>query len=247
MPIVLPTEASAPSKRWIDQKHLMIGQGKIGKSAFWACGSKTLFFEFEPGLNHLTCMRVPIRSWGEFRDGMGQLIQLAQGDTFPYDTLIIDTIDMFVIRSGEEIVERARAFFSQKVAERINTIGDIPEGKGWFQQKQLIQIALDKLTQLPAAIVLIGHVQNKEITEPTRRYHKDTINIGGQVGVGFLHWADHTLHVRASYSGQEIRRVIRTMPSESLEAGSRGQLVPDHFVLNGNLTESYQTFRQLFD
>lgn len=243
--IILPTKKAKPTNRWIDQKFLMIGPGKIGKSDFWSKGEKTFFYEFETGLNHLSVMKLPIRSWDEFSAVSGELYLAAKEGKFPYDTLVVDTVDVMVDRAAEEVVDKAKGFF-KKV--EIQTIGDIPEGKGWYEQRKLVAMALRKLEEFPAAVVLIGHVKAKELTAPDGgKFTKDTISIGGQVGGDLVHWADHTLHMRARYTGERLSRQIRTKPTESLEAGSRGNVVEDGFEIKEPLAETYKKFRALFD
>ena len=241
--LALPTVHQKPSKRWIDQKFLNIGPGKSGKSQFWAEGEQTLFLETEKGLGHLRRMAMPVRSWQEAREVYALLIDSAP---FPYDTLVVDTIDRLVALAHEQSVLRAKEKF-KTMADRINTIGDIPEGQGWYWSASMVDTFLAKLEALPAATVLIGHVTSKEISEPTRKYHRETISIGGQMGTKMLHWADHTLHVQSRYVGEKLERVLRTLPSQSMEAGSRGRVVPDGMVWGPEAKGNYALFRALFD
>jgi hypothetical protein len=242
----LPRVAKEPSNLWIDQKFLMIGQGKIGKSDFWSRGKRTFFFECEPGLNHLKCMRMPCRSWEDIRDIAGRMYKVNEEGGMPYDTLVIDTIDMFCNRAGDEIVDQAKVKYSSEVASQIHSIGDIPNGAGWYKHKKLIENTMNELAKFPCAVVLIGHVVDKEIQTPTRKHMRSTINIGGQVGNSILHWADHTIHMRAKYTGEKIERCFRTIPSDTIDAGSRGNIIPDGFEITNDMEESYNRFRKLF-
>ena len=164
MSVSLPTVKSLPSKLWEIQKFLTLGMPKIGKSAFWAEGDHTLFLEFEAGLNHLNCMRLPIRSWEEFTEVLGELYKAQQAGKFPYDTLVIDTLDRMIDLANEYVIDRAKEKYKSDIAEKIESIGDIPNGAGWFQATNLIRITLEKLK------------------EGTREYTHATINIGGQMG-----------------------------------------------------------------
>mgnify|MGYP001581901621 FL=1 len=83
MSVSLPTIRTGPSRAWKDQKFLTLGQAKIGKSDFWSQGERTLFLEFEAGLNHLTCFRLPCRSWEEFTEVLGELYRAHQKGVFP--------------------------------------------------------------------------------------------------------------------------------------------------------------------
>jgi len=242
--LTLPTERSAATKVWAHQKFLMIGQGKIGKSEFWAQDPNAFFIETEPGLNHLSVLKLPCHSWEDFRDIYASLFEAAQAQRFPYATVVVDTIDRLINYATEGVISRGQAKFPKA---DISSIGDIPNGLGWFWLSQMVEMAMSRLEQLPAAIALIGHVNNKEVKEPTRTYMKDTISIGGQTGIKLIHWADHTLHVRSRYVGEQIRRQVRTIPTESLEAGSRGNVVPDGMEWGEDAAENWRTFRALFD
>lgn len=225
----------------------MLGDGKIGKSDFWSRGEKTLFLECEPGLNHLEVMSIPCRAWGDVQNAGGLLYKAWAAKEFPYDTVVIDTGDRFVDFGNEEIIERAKEKYKAEVADKINSIGDIPNGSGWYWSTELIKNALSKFEQLPCAVVVICHVSKKEVKEPTRSYHRDTISIGGQTGTSLIYWADHTLHVRARSAGDTIERNVRTKPTDTLEAGSRGGIVPDGMRWGKDMTENYKDFRKLFE
>lgn len=246
MAIVLPTEQRGPSKRWQDQKFLNIGAGKVGKSDFWSHGQHTFFFEFEPGLNHLSVMSLPCRSWDDFTEVCAELYRANAAKKFPYDTLVIDTGDKFIDRANDYVIERAKEKYKADVADKINSVGDIPNGAGWFQAKELVSLTLDKLVQFPAALVVICHVKTEKLKDGTREYNHDTINIGGQVGTSLLHWADHTLYWRTRTLGDRIERCLRTKPCEQFEAGSRGLVIPDGFKIEEDVEASYGKFRSLF-
>lgn len=246
MSVVLPTERGAPSKRWLDQKFLNIGPGKIGKSDFWSRGERTLFFEFEAGLNHLSVMKVPCRSWEDFTEVCGELYRTNQAGKFPYDTLVVDTGDKFIARANEYVIDRAKEFY-KSMADKIESIGDVPNGKGWYMATELISGTLDKLKTFPAAIVLICHTKTEKKKDGTREYDHDTVNIGGQMGTSLLHWADHTLYWKPRIIGDTIERFLRTKPCEQFEAGSRGNVIPDGFKITSDMDESYNRFRKLFN
>jgi len=242
----LPTEKGKADKKWESQKILVLGQAKVGKSALFAEGEKTLFIETEPGLNHLSVMKVPVRCWEDFREVCGELYKSNAAGKFPYDTVVIDTLDKLVDRACEKTIEMGKKKFS-KVADSINVIGDIPNGAGWAWTTGLISNILDKIQEFPCALVLITHLSTKRINDGVREYDKETVSLFKGMGEMVLHWADHTLHIKATMRGDQIRRVIRTKPTESMEAGTRGDLVPDGFELNGDMKTVYAKLRKLFD
>lgn len=242
----LPTKKSAKDNRWVAQKFLMIGQSGLGKSSFWAQGDKTLFLECESGLNHLEVFKLPIRGWGDFTEAGGSLMQAAQAGTMPYDTIVMDTVDRWIDYANEEVIARGKAKFS-KVASDINTIGDIPNGAGWYMATELIGNYLGKLEKLGCAVVLIGHLATKEVKPAAgQSYHRETISIGGKMGEGLLAWSDHTLMLEGQRYGDQIKRTLRTRPTQTKEGKSRGDIVPDGMAWTGTIVENYQALRALF-
>ena len=241
----LPTEAIPASRVWVQQKFLMLGQAGIGKSEFWAQDPGAFFVDAEWNLNHLAVKRLPCRSWEDLREILTLLYQAHQAGTFPYTTLVFDTYDRLVNYANEEVVSLARRKFA-KAAENIHTIGDVPEGVGWDMRKNLVMGMLQKIEQFPCAKVIIAHANNKEIKEPTRVIHKDTINIGGQLGTDTLAWANHILHIRASLQGTTLQRKVYALPSETIEAKSHGGAVPDKWEWSLSSTENFGKLKGLF-
>ena len=245
MSIKLPTEKSTIDLLFKDQKIGIIGSAGIGKSSFFAEDSNALFIEAEAGLNFLKVFKVPARCWEDLREIYAELKTLEQSGKFPYSIIVVDTIDRIVDFAEEEIVKRAKEFY-KTMSNEINTIGDVPNGAGWAKQKDLVMGFLNKLEELPCAIAYIGHLQTKEIKEGVQKYNKDTINIGGKLGLELLAWPDHLLHIKSTMQGEKLIRRIRTKPSQSIEAKSRGGIVQDNWQWSENMAENYQAFRKLF-
>lgn len=223
----------------------MIGQGKSGKSEFWSQGKKTVFIETEAGLNHLNVESFPCRNWSEIRAAVGKLIKAKDHKEFP-DTVVVDTMDRLVDRSSQEVIARGRSKFP-KMADQINSIGDVPNGNGWFWQSTMIKEFLGAMEQLPCALVLISHLKQQEVDEIVRKYNRWTISIGGQTGTGILHFVDHTIMLQCQQSGDKLIRTLRTKPTTTYEAGSRGNVIPDGMKWGDDARENYLEFRKLFD
>lgn len=242
--IVLPTTPSEPQNLWIDQKTVIIGPPGIGKSEFWSHNPKALYLQCEAGLNHLKVMKIPIRSWSDWEGTWTALNQANQSGAFPYDTIIIDTIDRFVDYANEETCERGRQKY--KSAD-INVVGDIPNGAGWSWSTDLVMNAISKLEALPAHIVVVGHLDRKEIKMPSQvSIHLQTISIGGKTGRELVSWPDHLLNIQSSMVGSNLKRVVRTLPSNVLEAKSRGGVVKDGTEWGSDSKANYEAFRSLF-
>lgn len=222
----------------------MIGPPKIGKSEFFSYGDKTLYIQTEAGLNHLSVMKLPCREWQDFRDIYSALLKAHQAKQFPYDTIVIDTVDNFIDCANTEVVSRGRNKFK---AADVNVIGDIPNGAGWAWSTELVDNALAKLEELPACIVLIGHLDNKEIKQPNNvSIHKQTISIGGKTGRSLVAWADHLINLESTFKSQELVRKVRTRPTATLDAGSRGNVIPDGWIWDSDNEVNYKKLRGLF-
>ena len=89
MTIVLPTEPSKPVTELGKQTILLYGSPKLGKSSFASKAPGSLFFECEPGLNHLEVFKIPTYKWEDFLDAR-KLV--AKGD-HNFKTIVIDTVD----------------------------------------------------------------------------------------------------------------------------------------------------------
>ena len=246
--LVLPVVPSVPTKVWEEQRVLLIGQAGTGKSTFLSNDPDALFIDTEGNLSHLGVKKVPCRSWGDFRTIYEALYAKAAEGAFPYKTLVIDTADRWLALAEEEVIGRAREKYNPTVAAKIFTIGDIPEGNGWAQTTKLIMVALDKLDQLPAALVLVAHVKQVKVEEPTSKYDKETISLWGGVGSNVLGWVKHTLHLQAFWTGDVLHRYVRTLPQKGLEAKSHGAIVQDRLEwTTQDLRKEWETFRKLFD
>jgi hypothetical protein len=241
--LVLPNTKTEVANNWVDQKILMLGPGGIGKSHFWSCGDKTLFLQCEAGLSHLSVMKVVIQSWDDFLEAGAALVEASKGE-FPYDTIVIDTVDRWVNLANEQVINLGRQKFKNI---EINSVGDLPNGQGWFMATNLVMTYLAKLEALPAATVLIGHHNLKTIKESTREYCKNTISIGGQTGTQLLHWSDHTLFIDGKMIGDTISRKVYTKPSQIREGKSRGGIVPDGWTWVEDMEENYKKLRGAFN
>lgn len=240
----LPTKKSGISKNWTDQKFLMIGSAGVGKSEFWSHGENPLYIEAEAGLNFIDACKMPVRSWADIHGTMGALIKAK--DNFPYDIVVVDTIDRVLACAETEVMDWARAKY--RGGNEYEGIGDIPEGNGWYRRESLINKFLKGLEVLPCAKVIIGHLSDKEIKEQGMKgYHKSTINIGGKVGSNILAWSDHTLHIQGKMMGDELKRTVYTKPTMSREAKSRGGIVKDGWVWSSNSKENFDKLRSQFD
>ena len=241
---VLPTKKTGKDTGWTDQKFLMIGPPKIGKSKFWSFGERTLYVQTEAGLGHVDVMKLAANSWGELGQIYTALIQ-HQGE-FPYDTIVVDTLDNLIRFADQEIIGRIKTKFPKK-ADDIYTLFDYP-GAGdfgnpaWNMRGDIIKNLLDKFSMLPCALCLVGHVDMKKI----EGIDTSTISTGGVLGKDILSWADHIMNIKATGRAGEQERVVRSRPAATCHAGSRGEMIPENWTWGKDLGAEYTKFRGLF-
>ena len=246
MAITLPTIKSGKSKQWNDQKFLMIGSSGIGKSGFWSHAENPLYIEAEAGLNFIDAFKMPVRTWDEVVETMKALIIGARDGNFPYDVVIVDTIDRVLACIESDVMNWAKSKYSK--GSEYSGIGDIPEGAGWYRREASVNKFLKSLEVLPCAKAVIGHLDTKEIKlDGGQKYHKATINIGGKVGNNILAWSDHTLHVNGIMQGDTLKRTVYTKPTKSREAKSRGGIIKDGWTWEEDDAVNFKKLREQFD
>ena len=246
MAITLPTKKSGISKKWSDQKFLMMGASGIGKSSFWSHAENPLYIEAEAGLNFIDAFKMPVRTWEEVAETMKALLTGARDGNFPYDVVIVDTVDRILACVESEVMSWAKGKYSK--GSEYGGIGDIPEGAGWYQRENYMNKFLKVLETLPCAVAIIGHLDEKEIKEDgMKSYHKATISIGGKVGCNILSWSDHTLHVKGIMQGDTLKRTVYTKPTKSREAKSRGGVIKDGWIWDEDDAVNFKKLREQFD
>jgi len=244
--IALPEVKSVKDLGFKHQKFCMIGAAGIGKSEFFAQDPNVLFIDLEGNIKHLEGIyKVEARSWDDLRNIYNLLFHKSQEGNFPYSNIVFDTIDRVCDFAAEEVIENARNFY-KNATNPINTIGDVPEGNGWAKWSQSVMGLMNKMQCLPCAITFIGHLKTKTVKEEGRTYDKHTISIAGNLGIQLLAWANHIMYVESYMLGDQLRRRVRTRPSQSIEAKSHGGTIPDNWVWGNSPKENFDYFRKLF-
>lgn len=241
----LPTQKSKINLNFKDQKFGMIGISGIGKSDFFAQDPNAFFIETEAGLNFVEVYKEPARSWNDLLEIYTLLKQAEESSKFPYSIIVFDTIDRVVDLAEEIVIGQAKDFY-KKMADQINTIGDIPNGGGWSKTREKVANLFAKFEMLPCAVAYIGHLHIKRIDSGVTKYDKSTISLWAGVGNDMLAWPDHLLHVEAHMTGEKLVRNVYTKPTQSREAKSRGGVVPDGVKWTEDSKKNYQEFRKIF-
>jgi hypothetical protein len=223
MTIVLPTEPSKPVTELGKQTILLYGAPKLGKSSFASKAPGALFFECEPGLNHLEVFKVPTYSWEAFLEAC-KLI--AKGD-HNFKTIVIDTVDNAFKMCSDYVCAK----------HGIEYEGDMGHGKGWALVKNEWHRVLTRLASLPYGLILISHAIDKTIETRTGEYTKTTPSLPDRARNVVLGLVDIILFgdsvAKKDTAGNvTIERVVRTKPHPTYEAGDRTGRLPELLPLD---------------
>ncbi|XZE35819.1 ATP-binding protein [Pirellulaceae bacterium SH501] len=232
MTVALPTEASKPVTELGKQTILLYGSPKLGKSSFASKAPGSLFFECEPGLNHLEVFKVPTYSWEAFLEAC-KLV--AKGD-HKFKTIVIDTVDNAFKMCSDYVCSK----------HGIEYEGDMGHGKGWALVKNEWHRVLTRLASLPYGLILISHAVDKTIETRTGEYTKTQPSLPDRARNVVLGLVDIILYgdsvAKKDATGNvTIERVVRTKPHPTYEAGDRTGRLPELLPLD------YEQFVKAFN
>lgn len=223
MTVTLPTTKTKPTTDLAKQSILLYGVPKLGKSSFASQFPEAMFFECEPGLNHLEVFKVPTYSWEAFLEACKLL---AKGD-HNFKTLVIDTVDNAFKMCSDYVCAK----------HGIEYEGDMGHGKGWALVKNEWHRVLTRLASLPYGLILISHAVDKTIETRTGEYTKTTPSLPDRARNVVLGLVDIILYgdsvSRKDAAGNlVVDRVLRTKPHPTYEAGDRTGRLPEMLPLD---------------
>ncbi len=223
MTMTLPTQ---PTKRVTElgkQTILIYAQPKLGKSSFASKAPDAIFFECEPGLNHLEVFKLPTYKWEDFLDAC-KLV--AKGD-HPFKTIVIDTVDNAFKMCSEHVCAK----------HGVDYEGDLGHGKGWALVKNEWHRVLTRLASLPYGLILISHAQDRTIETRTGEYTKTQPSLPDRARNVVLGLVDiilfgDSIAKKDAAGNVTIERVLRTKPHPTYEAGDRTGRLPEVLPLD---------------
>jgi hypothetical protein len=223
MTMTLPTTKTKPTTEIEKQTILLYAVPKLGKSTFASKFPEAVFFECEPGLNHLEVFKVPTYSWEAFLEAC-KLI--AKGD-HQFKTIVIDTVDNAFKMCSDYVCAK----------HGIEYEGDMGHGKGWALVKNEWHRVLTRLASLPYGLVLISHAVDKTIETRTGEYTKTQPSLPDRARNVVLGLVDIILYgdsvSRKDAAGNVVvDRVLRTKPHPTYEAGDRTGRLPEILPLD---------------
>jgi hypothetical protein len=232
MSIALPTEATKPVTELGKQTILLYGSPKLGKSSFASKAPGSLFFECEPGLNHLEVFKVPTYSWEAFLEAC----KLVAKGEHNFKTIVIDTIDNAFKMCSDYVCAK----------HGIEYEGDMGHGKGWALVKNEWHRVLTRLASLPYGLIMISHAIDKTIETRTGEYTKTTPSLPDRARNVVLGLVDiilfgDSIAKKDAAGNVTIERVVRTKPHPTYEAGDRTGRLPELLPLD------YEQFMKAFN
>jgi len=218
MTVPLPTQPTKPITDLSNLTVLSYGLPKAGKSEFASRWPNAIFFECEPGLNHLEVYKVPTYTWEDF---LAACKLIAQGN-HPFKTIVVDTVDNAFKYCSEYVIGRHNVEYE----------GDLAHGKGWALVKNEWHRVLTRLASLPYGLILISHAQDKTIETRTGEYTKTQPSLPDRARNVVLGLVDMILYFDAvprkdAAGNVTIERIMRTKPHPTYEAGDRTGRLPE--------------------
>jgi hypothetical protein len=224
--LTLPTTKTTTSRDPSRVPILIYGNPKVGKSTFAASIPGAIFMATEPGFPFLEIYKFPpeddaiITTYAQFTEGMALLSHAKashRGDDFPFNVVVIDTLD--------QLYRLICEYFCQK--HGVDYINDLEYGKGFALANGELQRLLMKILNQGFGLVLVSHSQ---VVERKRNGNVQTTRTvptlpekARQVVVGLVSYVLYCdIEEEVSADGKLLtRRVLRTAPSTSYEAGCR--------------------------
>ena len=209
----LPLEKQVRKTELHQQKILVYGRPKIGKSTFCSFFPNTLFLATEPGLNWLDVASVNITSWEKFLDTCAEI---AKG-SHPYKTIIIDTLDGLKKLCDDWVCR----------SKEIDEIGNYKKFGAYHITTSEMSTKIMKLSLLPYGLVCVSHVKDVEVETKTKKYNRQTVDLSGGISRELLKLFDIILFMDSEMKDGTEVGMIRTKPSIYFEAGDKSKLLPE--------------------
>jgi len=229
---MLPTVKTPPKTEMADISVLLYSQPKLGKSTWCAQADGALFLATEAGLNHLETYQVPIASWDDLLSACAEIVN----SDHQFRTIIIDTID------------NAYRFCVEHVCRQLGIAheSEAPYGRAYGMIANEFTRVLTKLSLLPYGLYLISHAKQETVETRTGSLIRTVPTLPEKARKIVLGLVDLILYLdlelyKADQGDTQYRRVIRTKPTTTYEAGDRTGRLPDTLPLD------YQAFLEAFD
>lgn len=192
---------------------LLYGKAKAGKTSLAASFPNNLLLAFEIGYHALGGIHAqPVENWSQFKQVLSQLKNPKAQEK--YHTITIDTVSIAYDMCEKWVCQN----------NDVDTIGDIPYGKGYNLVKAEFSEALRQLTLLGYGLVLIAHsaprvekVGDSEVEYIAPNLNKRAYEVANQL-VDIIGYID----IKFNEDGTSTREIV-TRQTPYIMAGSRFQ------------------------
>lgn len=208
----------------------LYGEPKSGKTTTATKFPRHLLLAFEKGYNAIPgAMAQPINSWAEFRKVLRQLKDSQVKEQF--ETIIIDTVDIAYNYCEKYICANAAR---PDGGFGVDSIGDIPYGKGYTLLAQEFDESLRTIAQLDYGLVMISHATDKVFkNEAGDEYNRIVPTLDKRAKNIVSRMVDLYGYSRivTDDKGNDVTKLFLRGTSR-YEAGSRFKYTPDYIDFN---------------
>lgn len=237
-----------PSNKWIDQKTLLAGPPKVGKSTFLAQAGKLAYFlRLAREFVNIQTYGADCRDLDELKREVEKLHKVHQSglwgtEQFPVESLVFDPGDKLLQFIADKVCDDAKA-------DSIYEAGGY--GVGQNKYKRILKSFISDIEPLPAHKFFLFHTKYQELSEPNnenKKYHRWIIDISEKLDAEFPKRVDNTLHIMVGYSGTMQARTMITQGTKYIEAGSKAPCLKKmtQIAWSNDDADNYKKFRALF-
>jgi hypothetical protein len=211
----------------------LYGGWKTGKTTTAVKFPKHFLLAFEKGYSAIPgAMAQPINSWSEFRQVLRQLKEDKAKETF--ETIIIDTADIAYDYCVKYVCANAPRPKEQGGGVGVDSLSDIPFGKGYGMVEKEFDECLRKIVQLGYGLVVISHEADKTFkNENGTEFNKIVPTLDKRANNVLARMCDIIGYTRSIPDEAGNERIVMFMRGTSrYEAGSRFKYTPEYIELS---------------
>ena len=205
---------------------LFYGDPKTGKTTIASKFPKALLLAFEKGYAAIPgIIAQPINSWSEFKKVLKQLKEEQAKELF--ETIILDTGDIAYDYDIKYVCDNAKR---PDGGYGVDSIGDIPFGKGYALAEKEFDECLRSIVQMGYGLVLISHATDKTFKDESgQEYNKIVPTLDKRATNIVSRMADIIGYSRAvteENGNESVKLFMRG--TQRYMAGSRFKYTPDY-------------------
>jgi hypothetical protein len=216
---------------------LIYGPAKSGKtklaSEFVVERKPPLFILTEDGDKALSLCAMRVKCWKSFIAAKDRILKSIEQVRREYSCIVIDLV--------AEVDEMASRHICNEYS--VAYIGDIPHGKGWTIQKNMVREAIQELLDV-MPVTFIAHAKDREvmIDGQSKKQVAPAMSSGA---FEFINGKVDAIAYLRPLKGDTAKVSLSMKPSESLYAGCRFAAVAKEFLIDlRNVLESFTKIDQ---